>query len=98
MLTSMAISCSLACKQLHFDLYTEQNTLMRNSGFEPDIIPGAMLVHRIIGTMAHWREYTGMKQITSRAFKVGALAAYKMQSIEANYSGPPISIQGLWSR
>jgi hypothetical protein len=29
------------------------------SGFEPDIIPAAMLVHRIMGIMAHWREYTG---------------------------------------
>ena len=30
-----------------------------SSGFEPDIIPAAMLVHRIVGIMAHWREYTG---------------------------------------
>ncbi|KXG51976.1 Citrate synthase-like, core [Penicillium griseofulvum] len=26
-------------------------------GFEPDIIPAAMLAHRIMGIMAHWREY-----------------------------------------
>jgi citrate synthase len=39
------------------------NMLMRDSGFEPDIIPAAMLAHRIIGIMAHWREYTGMDRI-----------------------------------
>ncbi|KAJ5125050.1 uncharacterized protein N7515_008875 [Penicillium bovifimosum] len=33
------------------------------SGFEPDIIPGAMLAHRIMGIMAHWREYTGKVNI-----------------------------------
>jgi hypothetical protein len=37
-----------------------------DSGFEPDIIPAAMLVHRIIGIMAHWREYT-RKSIQLRA-------------------------------
>ncbi|CAG7927768.1 unnamed protein product [Penicillium olsonii] len=54
------------------------NFVFTGIGFEPDIIPGAMLVHRIMGIMAHWREYIGMKQITSRAFNVHALAAYKM--------------------
>ena len=29
------------------------------SGFEPEIIPAAMLAHRIMGIMAHWREYMG---------------------------------------
>lgn len=38
---------------------------MGSSGFEPDIIPAAMLVHRIMGIMAHWREYTGMEQESS---------------------------------
>lgn len=28
-----------------------------HSGFEPDMIPAAMLAQRIIGIMAHWREY-----------------------------------------
>jgi citrate synthase len=37
--------------------------LMLGSGFEPDIIPAAMLAHRIVGIMAHWREYTGMCEI-----------------------------------
>lgn len=31
------------------------------SGFEPDLIPAAMLAHRIMGIMAHWREYMGKK-------------------------------------
>ncbi|KAJ5321954.1 uncharacterized protein N7506_011084 [Penicillium brevicompactum] len=34
------------------------NFVFTGIGFEPDIIPAAMLVHRIIGIMAHWREYT----------------------------------------
>ena len=29
------------------------------SGFEPEIIPAAMLAHRVMGIMAHWREYMG---------------------------------------
>jgi hypothetical protein len=35
----------------------------QSSGFEPDIIPGAMLAHRIMGIMAHWREYMGKVNI-----------------------------------
>lgn len=31
---------------------------MYESGFEPEMIPSAMLAHRIIGIMAHFREYT----------------------------------------
>ncbi|KAJ5766012.1 uncharacterized protein N7511_003628 [Penicillium nucicola] len=34
------------------------NFVFTGIGFEIDIIPAAMLVHRIIGIMAHWREYT----------------------------------------
>ncbi|CAG8163420.1 unnamed protein product [Penicillium salamii] len=34
------------------------NFVFTGIGFEPDIIPAAMLVHRIMGIMAHWREYT----------------------------------------
>lgn len=26
-------------------------------GFEPDMIPAAMMAQRIMGVMAHWREY-----------------------------------------
>ncbi|KAJ5953048.1 uncharacterized protein N7479_011461 [Penicillium vulpinum] len=34
------------------------NFVFTGIGFEPDIIPAAMLAHRIMGIMAHWREYT----------------------------------------
>lgn len=33
------------------------HALMVDSGFEPDMIAAAMLTHRIMGIMAHWREY-----------------------------------------
>ncbi|CAI7636614.1 unnamed protein product [Penicillium glandicola] len=33
------------------------NFVFTGIGFEPDIIPAAMLAHRIMGIMAHWREY-----------------------------------------
>ncbi|KAI3293261.1 hypothetical protein DTO002I6_4912 [Penicillium roqueforti] len=33
------------------------NFVFTGIGFEPDMIPAAMLAHRIIGIMAHWREY-----------------------------------------
>jgi citrate synthase len=29
--------------------------------FEPEMIPAAMLAHRIMGIMAHWREHMGKK-------------------------------------
>ncbi|KAJ5781322.1 hypothetical protein N7457_006482 [Penicillium paradoxum] len=34
------------------------NFVFAGIGFEPDIIPAAMFAHRIMGIMAHWREYT----------------------------------------
>lgn len=37
-----------------------------SSGFEPEIIPAAMLTHRIIGIMAHWREYMSKDLRVSR--------------------------------
>ncbi|KAJ5463791.1 hypothetical protein N7475_008735 [Penicillium sp. IBT 31633x] len=33
------------------------NFVFTGIGFEPEIIPAAMLAHRITGIMAHWREY-----------------------------------------
>ncbi|KAJ5521091.1 hypothetical protein N7463_001544 [Penicillium fimorum] len=33
------------------------NFVFTGIGFEPDLIPAAMLTHRIMGIMAHWREY-----------------------------------------
>ena len=30
---------------------------MGDRGFEPEMIPAAMLAQRIMGIMAHWREY-----------------------------------------
>ncbi|OJJ32489.1 hypothetical protein ASPWEDRAFT_118271 [Aspergillus wentii DTO 134E9] len=33
------------------------NFVFTGLGFEPDIIPAAMLAQRIMGIMAHWREY-----------------------------------------
>ncbi|EAU32144.1 conserved hypothetical protein [Aspergillus terreus NIH2624] len=33
------------------------NFVFTGIGFEPDMIPAAMLAQRIIGIMAHWREY-----------------------------------------
>ncbi|CAG8250357.1 unnamed protein product [Penicillium nalgiovense] len=33
------------------------NFVFTGIGFEPDMIPAAMLAHRIMGIMAHWREY-----------------------------------------
>ncbi|KAJ5193552.1 hypothetical protein N7449_009694 [Penicillium cf. viridicatum] len=33
------------------------NFVFAGIGFEPDMIPAAMLAHRIMGIMAHWREY-----------------------------------------
>ncbi|KAJ5511378.1 Citrate synthase-like core [Penicillium expansum] len=33
------------------------NFVFTGIGFEPDIIPAAMLAHRIMGIMAHWREH-----------------------------------------
>ncbi|KAJ5698835.1 hypothetical protein N7462_000840 [Penicillium macrosclerotiorum] len=33
------------------------NFVFTGVGFEPDMIPGAMFTHRIMGIMAHWREY-----------------------------------------
>jgi citrate synthase len=37
----------------------DYETYMDCSGFEPEMIPAAMLAHRIMGIMAHWREYMG---------------------------------------
>lgn len=36
------------------------NFVFTGIGIEPDMIPAAMLSHRIMGIMAHWREYMGM--------------------------------------
>ncbi|OQE36827.1 hypothetical protein PENCOP_c011G03351 [Penicillium coprophilum] len=33
------------------------NFVFTGIGLEPDLIPAAMLAHRIMGIMAHWREY-----------------------------------------
>lgn len=41
-------------------------TREQTRGFEPEMIAAAMLSHRIMGIMAHWREYTGMR--TQRCF------------------------------
>ncbi|GES65011.1 citrate synthase [Aspergillus terreus] len=40
------------------------NFVFTGIGFEPDMIPAAMLAQRIIGIMAHWREYMpGQKRL-----------------------------------
>ena len=36
---------------------TRLKQLMDSSGFEADFIPATMLARRIVGIMAHWREY-----------------------------------------
>ncbi|KUM57547.1 hypothetical protein ACN42_g9626 [Penicillium freii] len=42
------------------------NFVFTGIGFEPDMIPPAMLAHRIMGIMAHWREYTGKEIVYCR--------------------------------
>ena len=55
MLTFTGISCLRACKPLVVKSRLDTDS---SRGFEPDIIPAAMLTQRIMGIMAHWREYT----------------------------------------
>lgn len=44
---------------MSFGLYVKEQKDPTNacSGFEADIIPAAMLAQRVVGIMAHWREY-----------------------------------------
>jgi hypothetical protein len=70
--------------------------LIYDSGFEPDIIPAAMLAHRIMGIMAHWREYTGMSDIFR--YCLSGLLADRVQSIGANFSDLFICIRDTLSR
>ena len=69
--------------------------LMRGSGFESDIIPAAMLAHRIMGIMAHWREYTGMGGICRC---LGGILADKAQLIGASFSDLFISTRDMPSQ
>ncbi|OOF91575.1 hypothetical protein ASPCADRAFT_57017 [Aspergillus carbonarius ITEM 5010] len=40
------------------------NFIFAAIGFEPEMIPAAMLAQRIMGIMAHWREYMGKRDVT----------------------------------
>lgn len=57
---SRAILCfrhgMLLCLAYTHDV-TRLKQLMDSSGFEADFIPATMLARRIVGIMAHWREY-----------------------------------------
>lgn len=62
--------------------------LMFDSGFEPDIIPGAMLAQRIMGIMAHWREYMRKSIILDcRAFLTRAVNRGKLFRPSHIYTG-----------